>query len=140
MDLATAVEEGRRIFMLQLLALLILLSPIFASVFLVLFKGRRVRGRWLFLLVGPLCVYTILWIAMLIFMVPAWFVLTWFTPAVKEIIHNTPFWYPAYSWVAKYDLYIASLLCFGLSAWLVAHFWPRWPKILEALTSPPAEG
>jgi hypothetical protein len=139
MDLATVVAEGRRIFMIQAIALLVFFAPILVSAFLVVFKGRHVRGRWLFLLVGPLVVYTILWLAMLVFMVPAWFVLTWFTPAVVEIVNNTPFWYPFYSWVAKYDGYIASTVCFGLSIWLVGHFWPRWPKILEALAAPKSE-
>ena len=136
MELAAAVAEGRRVFMIQLIALLVFFAPIFVSAFLVAFRGKGVRGRFLFLFVGPLVVYTVLWLAMLIFLVPAWFVLAWFTPAVKEIVNNTPFWFPFYSWVAKYDGYIASALCFGLSVWLVGHFWPRWPRILEALASP----
>lgn len=133
-DFAAAVEEGRRIFVIQLLAFFIFLSPILVSAYLVLVRGRNVRGRWLFLLVGPLIVYTVLWLALLLFMVPAWFVLTWFTPAVLELTQSKPFWYPVFSWVAQYDGYIASVVTLGLSVWLVQHFWPRWPAVLAALT------
>jgi hypothetical protein len=96
-----------------------------------------VRGRWLFLLVGPLVVYTVLWLALLIFMLPAWFVLTWFTPAIVQLLNSKPFWYPLFSWVAEYDGYIASAVSLSLTLWLVTHFWPRWPAILEALASSP---
>jgi hypothetical protein len=136
MDLAAAITEGRRLFMIQLLAVLIFFAPIIASAFLACVRGRGVRGRWLFLIVGPLIVYTVIWLAMLIFMVPAWFVLTWFTPALHEILHTKPFWFPVFAWVAKHDGYIASVISLALTFWLVGHFWPRWPAILAALTSP----
>lgn len=70
-------------------------------------------------------------------MVPAWFVLTWFTPAVKDIVDTTPFWFPFHAWIAQHDGYIASAICVALSIWLVGHFWPRWPKILDAIAAPP---
>lgn len=139
MDITTEMPEARRMFAIQLAALLIFFSPFLVSTYLVVFKGRGVRGRWIFLIVGPLIVYTVLWLALLIFMVPAWFVLTWFTPAMKELLNATPFWYPFFSWVAKYDGYIASGVCLATTMWLTLHFWPRWSAILEALLSKPGK-
>jgi hypothetical protein len=137
MESTSELLRARLLFASQLAALLIFLSPFLVSVYLVLFRGKGVRGRWLFLVVGPLIVYTVLWLAMLIFMVPAWFVLVWFTPAMKELLDSTPFWYPFFSWVAKYDGYIASIVCLATTVWLTLHFWPRWTGILEALSSKP---
>lgn len=61
MEFKAAVDEARSMFIIQLVALLVFFAPILVSALLVVFRGRRVRGRWLFLLVGPLVVYTILW-------------------------------------------------------------------------------
>jgi len=129
--------DPRLTVVLLLLLNLAFLSPILVSVFLAVFRGRGVSGRWLFVLVGPVAAYTVLWVATLVFIAPAWLILTFFTPAVKELTNHTPYWYPFASWLASNDWWLAGVVCALLAAWLVLHLWPRWPAILAALVSSP---
>lgn len=116
-----------------------LISPILVSVFLVLFKGRGVRGRWLFLVAGPVIAYSILWVFTLVFVVPATFVLVLLAPATKEIFNQMPYWFAVAAWVTEYQWLLASVTCGLLAAWLAAYLWPRWPAVLWALAQPPKQ-
>jgi hypothetical protein len=121
----------------SLLLFLAFLSPIVAAAFLAVFKGRGVRGRWLFLVAGPVIAYSILWVFTLVFIIPAYIVLTLFTPAVKELLDHTPYWYPFASWFVRYEVFIAGFACALLALWLVAYLWPRWSSVLYALAAKP---
>jgi hypothetical protein len=79
----------------------------------------------------------VVWVAALVFVVPAWLILTFLTPAVKDITNHAPFWFPLASWLASNDWWLAGVACALLATWLVFHLWPRWPAILVALASPP---
>lgn len=131
------MQDPDALLALYLLGYLAFLSPLLVAVFLVLFKGRGVRGRWLFLVAGPVMAYSILWVFTLVFIVPAYIVLTLFTPAVKELLNHTPYWYPLATWFVKHEGLIAALACASLALWLLLHLWPRWPSLLQALAAKP---
>ena len=120
-----------------------LVSPIFVALYLVVFRGRGVHGRWLFLVAGPVLAYTVLWVVILVFVVPASFVVVFIAPGTKELLDQVPFWYPAAAWAVKYSNELLAIVCGSLAAWLALHIWPRWPALLQALaqrrsTSPSA--
>jgi len=136
MELPEYIEQARTMFFIQLLVLLGFLAPVFASVYLAVVKGRGRTGRWLFVFVAPILIYTVLWVFTLVFIAPAYFILTWFTPAIKELLNHTPYWYPLFAWVVEHEGRIASLTCALLTVWLVRYLWPRWPAVLAALAAP----
>ncbi len=116
---------------------LALVSPILASLAVVLFRGKGVRGRWLFLVVAPVVAYTILWVFTLVFIVPATFVVVLLAPGTKDLFDQMPYWFGVASWVTQHQYLIAAVSCGALSAWLALWLWPRWPNILFALAQPP---
>ena len=133
------MSDARILFHLAMGAVgfLALISPLWVSLLLVLFRGRRVRGRWLFLVVGPVVAYTILWVFTLIFIVPATFVLVLLAPATRDMFHQMPYWFQVAAWVTEYQYLLAALTCGGLASWLAVWLWPRWPNILPAIAQPP---
>jgi len=120
------------------IGLVALWAPFFVAAWLVLFRGSGVRARWLFLLVGPIVVYSILWVITVIFIIPASFVLVLVAPATKDMFNQMPYWFSVAAWVTQYQWVVAAVLCTSLSAWLARWVWPRWPALLAAITSPPA--
>jgi hypothetical protein len=114
-----------------------LVSPIWISILLVFFRGKSVRGRWLFLIAGPVIAYTIVWLFTLVVIVPATFVLVLTAPATKELFDQMPYWFPIAVWVTKHQYLLASLACGGLAGWLGFWLWPRWPNILVAISQSP---
>lgn len=116
-----------------------LVSPIWVSALLVLFRGSQVRGRWLFLVVAPVIAYTILWVFTLVFIIPATFVLVLLAPATRELFNQMPYWFRVAAWVTEYQYLLAALACGLLASWLAVWLWPRWPSILHALAKPPHE-
>ena len=113
------------------------LSPILVSAFLVVVKGKGVRGRWLFLVVGPVLAYTIMWVATLVFFAPAWIIITFLAPAVIDFTGTGPYWMPVAAWLSKNDFWLAGLTCACLATWIAFYVWPRWPAFLDALVSEP---
>jgi hypothetical protein len=116
-----------------------LVSPILVSAFLVIFKGRGVRGRYLFLVAGPVVAYSLLWVFTLVIIVPATFVVVLLAPATKELFNQMPYWFAVAAWATKHQMLLASVVCGALATWLALHVWPRWPAILWALVQPPAQ-
>lgn len=116
---------------------LLLVSPILVSAFLAIFRGGGVPGRWLFIAVGPVLAYTILWVLTLVFIAPATFIVIWLAPATKELYDQLPYWYSLAEFFVKHDKLIAAAACALLSSWLVAYVWPRWSDLMTVLTSPP---
>lgn len=113
-----------------------LFSPVFCALYLAMFKGRGVPGRWLFPLVGPAIAYGLVWVAGLILYLPFYLVAVFLVPALTSLGHKSPFWVPVIDWVLKYDFFVISAALIALSAWLVLHLWPRWPGVLAALANP----
>lgn len=116
-----------------------LVSPMLVSALLVIFKGRGVRGRWLFLLAGPVIAYSIVWLFTLVVIIPATVVVVLLAPATKELFDQMPYWFSVATMATKYQFLLASVVCGLLSAWLALHLWPRWPAILWAVVQPPNE-
>ena len=133
------MPEPRHLFHIALgtAGFLALVSPILVSLALVLFRGRHVHGRWLFLVVGPVVAYTILWVFTLVFIVPATFVLVLLAPATKELFNQMPYWFHIAAWVTEHQFALAALTCGTLATWLAVWLWPRWPNTLYALAQPP---
>ena len=113
-----------------------LLSPVFCALYLAIFKGRGMPGRWLFPLVGPSIAYGLVWVGSLILYLPFYLVAVFLVPALRSLGHKIPFWVPVIDWVLEYDFFIISAVLIALSAWLVIHLWPRWPGVLAALANP----
>jgi hypothetical protein len=139
LGLTTHMSDARLFFNLAIGAsgFLALISPILISLVLVLFRGKLVRGRWLFLLVGPVLAYTILWVFTLVFIVPATFVLVLLAPGTQATFNQMPYWFHLAAWVTKYQYLLAALTCGALATWIAVWLWPRWPNILYALAQPP---
>jgi len=131
------MEDARMLLniLLVLAGFLALVSPILVAVFLAVFKGRGVQGRWLFVIVGPVLAYTVLWVFTLVFIVPATFVVVWFAPATKELYDQLPYWYPVAEWFVKYDKLIAAVACGALASWLATYVWPHWSELLSVLAT-----
>jgi hypothetical protein len=132
------MERAQMLFAIALASVgfLALVSPILVAVSLALFKGGGVRGRWLFVIVGPVLAYTVLWAVTLVFIVPATFVVVWLAPATKDLYNQLPYWYPVAEWFVKYDKLIASVACGALASWLALYVWPRWSALLSVLAAP----
>jgi hypothetical protein len=124
---------------LGMVGFIALISPMLVSALLVLFRGRGVRGRWLFLLAGPVIAYSVVWLFTLVVIIPATFVVVLLAPATKDLFDQMPYWFTVAATATKYQFLLASIVCGLLSAWLALHLWPRWPAILWALVQPPGE-
>ena len=131
------MEHAQMLFNIALVfsGFLAIVSPILVAVFLVVVKGRGVRGRWLFVVVGPVLAYTVLWVITLVFIVPATFVVVWLAPATKELYNQLPYWYPLAELFVKYDKLIAAVACGVLASWLAVYVWPRWSALLAVLAT-----
>lgn len=137
--LRTAMSSPTLYLTAFLVAWLALVSPIAVCAFLSLFRGRGVRGRWLFVLAGPVLAYTILWLVLMLLYIPAAFAVIFLVPSTMDVLGVGPFWLPLASWVVGKEPFLAAGAAGLLSCWLVTFVWPRWPGVLAALRDPPSK-
>jgi hypothetical protein len=119
---------------------LIFWMPIFYGLYLAIRGGKEVKGRWLFVLVSPALVFTVLFgipiLLISIFSPLAIFVV----PAFKQILQHTPWW----TWLAEYFVkywwigFLPVLFVSNIAAtFLVNSIWKRWPALFDALVGKP---
>ncbi len=118
----------------------VLVSPVLVCAFLSIFRGRGVRGRWVFLFAGPLLAYTVLWLFLLVLYVPTALAVIFLVPSTVDLFKAQPFWFPLASWVVGKEPFIAAGACGLLSTWLSIYVWPRWPGVFTALRDPVNKG
>ncbi|MFO1225563.1 hypothetical protein [Roseateles sp.] len=122
--------------LLGLLFYVAFIAPIAAAAYLALFRGAGVKGRWLFPIAGPVLVYTIFWVLWLVFVMPAYAVLTFLAPTVMDMTGHLPVWRTLAGWLVEYEYFLSAVVCALLTTWLVVHVWPRWAAVLTALAAP----
>lgn len=111
-------------------------APIFIALYLAIFRGRGVPGRWLFAIAAPSFAYGFLSFGSLVFFGPWYVVATFFTPALKSQGLPTPVWVVVANWLLTYEGYVVAACTLALAVWLRLHIWPRWPAMIQVLANP----
>jgi hypothetical protein len=108
-------------------------SQFLVAIYFPLFKGKGVRGRWIFVLIAPVLTASILMTCYLLIGVPLGLVAIFVTPALKQAFDFLPYWIGFAEWIARYFTIIIWLI-WGLVGILTCRFlWPRWPAFLGVL-------
>jgi hypothetical protein len=116
-----------------LMGLFIFFGQFLTAVYFPLFKGKGVRGRWLFILVAPILTTSIVLTCYFLLALPMGLVVVWVTPALKQAFDFVPYWILFPYWVSSYWWFFVWFI-WGLVGIMVCRFlWPRWAAFLGIL-------
>jgi hypothetical protein len=115
--------------------------PVFVSLYLVIRKGRGIKGKWLFIFLGPVMASTLLCLAIIAIALPMAFISIYLAPAFIQAYGHKPYWLPFAEFFGRYGgggyFLIVIMVWIVLGTWLTIKIWPRWPKLFEALLYQP---
>jgi hypothetical protein len=115
--------------------------PILVSLYLVMRKGRGIKGKWLFILLGPVMASTLLSLAAIAIALPIAFISIYIVPAFVQAFGYKPYWLPLAEFFSRYSplsyFVIVVSVWIVIGTWLTVYLWPRWPKLFEALIHKP---
>jgi hypothetical protein len=108
-------------------------SQFLVAIYFPLFKGKGVRGRWIFVLVAPLLTASMMMTCYLMVATPLSLVAIFVAPALKQAFDFSPYWSVFAEWMSQYFAIVVWLI-WGLVGVLTCRFlWPRWPALLSVM-------
>lgn len=108
-------------------------SQFLVAIYFPLFKGKGVRGRWIFVLVAPLLTASMMMTCYLMVATPLSLVAIFVAPALKQAFDSLPYWSVFAKWIGQCSAIIVWLI-WGLVGVLTCRFlWPRWPALLSVM-------
>lgn len=131
------MDETTLVIALIVTATLLFYGQFLVAIYYPLFKGKGVRGRWIFVLAAPLLTGSVVFFSLLFFALPIGLVSIYIAPVLKQAFEYTPFWIVLPNQMGKY-LYFAIPLIWGTLGFILTRLlWPRWPALLSALLGEP---
>jgi hypothetical protein len=113
-----------------LMGVIVFFSQFLTAIYFPLFKGKGVRGRWIFIFIAPIVTASMMLTGYLFVALPMGLVVVWVVPAFKQIFDFMPYWIPFPYWVSSYWWFVVWLI-WGTVGIVVSKFlWPRWPSLL----------
>jgi hypothetical protein len=117
------------------MGLVVFFGQFLIAIYFPLFKGKGVRGRWIFIFAAPILTASIVLTGYFFIALPMGLAAVFLVPALKQAFNFSPYWIAFPYWVSSYWRFVAWFI-WGVLGIVVCRFlWPRWPALLAVLLS-----